>query len=361
MEKQKIKKTNLIEKRNLLNEMRIDTMSFPELRFLTIYLSKINARDLNSRIVRFELTEFQKIVELGRLDVKYLKSVTNKLLQKVVNISDENGGYIGFQLFKECRVFKDNNEVWQIEIDAHDRALPLMFEIKEKYFTYQLWNILNLKSINQIRIYELLKQYEKIGERIIEVSELRLMLGIQENEYSRWNNFKTKVLDACQVALVENTDLKYEYELIRKGVGKGTGRKITHVKFIIKKNKNYENQLSLGEFIDLQSDQEIIDVVDVQEEFEEKEEHEYENNTLALLADACNNEFKNSEIKVIFNLVKNIEVAQTQYGNLIAMADFTKSCYDRMCHYSKINIIHDRFNYLQRIINTELEKLYYKS
>ena len=83
------------------------------------------------------------------------------------------GGYNGFQLFKDCTVDIDDKAEWYIEIDAHDKALPLMFEFKDKYFSYQLWNALRLKSPNQLRMYEILKQYEKIGIRILSIDELK--------------------------------------------------------------------------------------------------------------------------------------------------------------------------------------------
>jgi len=69
-------------------------------------------------------------------------NVTKDLLRQVVSVPNEKDGYSQFQLFKECRVDKNENNELYVEIDAHDKALPLMFEFKEKYFTYELWNAL---------------------------------------------------------------------------------------------------------------------------------------------------------------------------------------------------------------------------
>ena len=43
-----------------------------------------------------------------------------------------------------------------------------MFDFKDRYFKYELWNALRLKAPSQIRMYEILKQYENIGKREIE-------------------------------------------------------------------------------------------------------------------------------------------------------------------------------------------------
>ena len=93
-----IRKKALIEKRYVLNELRRNNMTLQEMRFFSIYLSKINPRDISTRAVRFPLEDFRKIMELGRMNMQHFQAVTNSLLGKVVNVPDERGGYIGFQL-----------------------------------------------------------------------------------------------------------------------------------------------------------------------------------------------------------------------------------------------------------------------
>ncbi|MCM1508257.1 MAG: replication initiation protein [Ruminococcus flavefaciens] len=240
-----LKNEYIVEKNNILNEIRSNHMTLQELRFFSIYLAKINARDISTRRVRFPLSDFQKIMEFGRLNIKQLQSSTNKLLCKVVNVPNERGGYTGFTIFKEVELFKDDNNSWVVEIDAHDKALPLLFDLKKNYFTYKLWNILRLKSANQLRMYELLKQHERQGVLEIKVSELRDYLYIPPNKHTRLERFRVHVLDTCQQALAEKTDLCYTYECGKRGA---YGKWLTIV-FHISKNKNYDNPLKLEEFI----------------------------------------------------------------------------------------------------------------
>ena len=54
--------TAVVQKRNVLNELRATNLTLQELRFFSIYLSKINPRDKSTRIVRFQLADFQKIM-----------------------------------------------------------------------------------------------------------------------------------------------------------------------------------------------------------------------------------------------------------------------------------------------------------
>lgn len=253
----------IVEKRNVLNELRSNNMTVQELRFFSIYLSKIDPYNKDTRCVRFPIEDFQRIMGFGKLNIGQLRASTDSLLCKIVHVPDEDGrGFRAFQLFKECHIFKGKDEKWYVEIDAHDKALPLMFDFKNRYFKYELWNALRLKSPNQVRMYEILKQYEKLGRRELTVSELRELLGISKNEYAYWQNFKVRVLDSCQQALKETTDICYTYE--RGKVGKGG--KWLSVVFHIQKNTEYVDQLTLDEFIEQQPKPEPIPAD--QDEFE---------------------------------------------------------------------------------------------
>lgn len=326
----------IVQKRNVLNEVRSNNMTLQELRFFSIYLAKINSRDISTRKVRFPLSDFQKIMNIGSdMNITHFRYTIRHILQQVVEVPNENGaGYTAFQLFKRAKVEKDEFEEWYVEFDAHDDALPLMFEFKNKYFKYELWNALRLKSANQLRMYEILKQYEKLGERELKVSELRELLGISPNEYPRWNNFKVRILDSCQQALKENTDISFTYE--RGKVGKG-GKWLTII-FHISKNTDYVDQLTLDEFINLQP--EPID-------FTEPEEIDYGGELANLLgSSALDNEFSPEQVRVIQDLV----LRATCTHDRIAMCDYLIDKVHLMNTYKPKN----RYKYLCSMIKNDI-------
>ncbi len=328
--------TAIVEKRNILNAVRSNSMTLQELRFFSIYLSKINPWDKSTRVLRFPLDDFRRIMGLGAGEnITHFKYTIRHILQQVVEVPNEKGtGYTAFQLFKQATVEKDEQGEWYVEFDAHDKALPLMFDFKNRYFKYELWNALRLKSPNQVRMYEILKQYEGLGKRELTITELRELLGIGKKEYSDrtgWSNFKKKVLDSCQQALKETTDICYTYE--RGRVGKG-GKWLTII-FHIKKNEDYVDQLTLDEFIAQQPKPEplALDTMDEHGEFvgqttffdddndnnldPEDEEAEYEDekwarvygsDILAELAESCKYEFDKDQMNVIFGLMRDLPI-----------------------------------------------------
>jgi len=335
-----IKENYIVTKRNILNELRASSMTLQELRFFGIYLAKINPLDVSTRVVRFPIADFQMIMELGsRVKIDYMKNVTNSLLSKIVNVPNERGGYIGFQLFKECVVDKDDAGEWYVEIDAHDRALPLMFEFKNKYFKYPLWNILRLTSSNQIRMYELLKQYERVGECVFTIGKLKELLWIEENEYPRYDNFKRWVLDTCQEALAKNTDICYTYGSYGK---RGAGGKILKLKFTITKNVNYADPLALEEFIELQPEQEADYIIDA-------DPAPLNTSRITLLMRACNGEFTADEIEYLDALIaEHYPGDDDAYRYLSAKYKYLTT--------QKSKIKTSRYGYLRTIVEADMNK-----
>lgn len=239
-----LKKGNKVEKRNDLNEIRTKHMTMQQLRFFAIYLSRINARDESTRRVRFPLADFQKIMGLGRLNIANLKAATDGLLCQIVHLPTKNGGYKSFQLFKECTVDKAPDGEWFVEIDAHDKALPMFFDFKEKYFTYDVGNVLRLGSSNQMRMYEILKQRQTLRQPvIIQLQELRELLGLDDDKYTRYQDFRVRILDKAQKELAEQTDIKFTYEPVKKG------RKIAALAFNIQRNDLKFPQMCIEEYI----------------------------------------------------------------------------------------------------------------
>ena len=345
-----IKKKYVVEKRNVLNEIRSNNMTLQELRFFSIYLAKINARDASTRVVRFTRSEFMKIMEIDFMKMSYLKYVTTSLLCKIVNIPLETGGYKAFQLFKVCTVDKDKNGEWYVEIDAHDESLPLMFEFKEKYFSYELWNALRLKSTNQLRMYEILKQYENTGERIISIQELKELLGLNASDYLRYDNFRARVLDICQKALEMSTDIKFTYEPTGK---KGKGGKIHTLKFNISHNENHVDPLSLENFIDMQ-DTHLYGTDDSPTEIV------FTNEKLSFLAQACNKEFNEAEMTLLYNYLIEIcpyMLSENKYERETKLYDLLKTQYDELNWRAERTEISDRFLYLKKMIESKMNKL----
>ncbi|MBP1534944.1 MAG: replication initiation protein [Ruminococcus sp.] len=335
--------TAIVQKRNMLNELRTTLHSTQELRLFSIYLSKINPYDTNTRVVRFPLTDFQRIMNFGKLNIAQLKASANSVLKSQVFLPKDNGGFKGVNLFETFEVDQDSAGNWYVEINATNAALPLMFDFKDRYFKYELWNALRLKAPSQIRMYEILKQYEYIGKREIEVKELQELLGVN---YTRWDRFKAKVLDSCQQALKDTTDICFTYERGKTGTG---GKWLTII-FHISKNTDYVDQLTLFEFIGGGAtanppDDQQIELCNTKAD-----------DSIAFYSGACNDEFTATEIESLIAVINTMELPQHEMGAAFAKYHYLLEQYTRFKAIAERTAIKNRYSYFYTMLVSERDK-----
>ena len=168
---------------------------------------------------------------------RYLVDVALRLESrqlKVEKINDRGKRkFIPIRLINKPIITEDSKE---LEFYLDKDLLPYITNLKKNFTRYQVENILKLRSGYSIRVYELLKQYEKIGVRKVSVADLRGFLGIADEEYTRFTNFETRVLKRATREINDLTDIKIGYEKIKKG------RKIDSILFTIE-SKQKEDKL----------------------------------------------------------------------------------------------------------------------
>lgn len=230
-----------VKKSNVLNELRNASASLVEYRLFCVYLAHLPLNSENN-IVTFTLADYARIAGLKRPRKEDLEAQAENLVSMTAKIDTPDGGFRKFPLFAEFKLYRQDNQ-WMVSLECNPKIAPMIREQKGKFLRYKLYNTIFLKSYNQQRLYELLKQYERIGERTITLLDLREFLSIGDNEYSVWGDFSQKVLKVSQRALKENTDICFEYEPIKKG------RPVVAVKFIIRKNKGFVDRLLIEQHL----------------------------------------------------------------------------------------------------------------
>lgn len=240
----------LIRKSNKLVEARYK-FDIWEMRVFVKMLTLIRPEDQDFAQYRINSTEI--IHDFGLYDngsiYKSIKEGAEKLLTKQVEIEriDEEGRKkrIKANLISSTESFVDENEGTDIILKFDPELRRHLLDLKEKYLTYDVRNILKLTSVYSIRIYELLKQYEGMideskqgyAKRKFSIDELKKVLGIDDGEYLLYGHFKNKIILKAQKDLESETDIKFEIEEEK------SSRKIVSIIFhIYKNNKNSKKE-----------------------------------------------------------------------------------------------------------------------
>lgn len=229
----------LVVKSNQLIESSYK-LTTQEQRIILLMSSMIKSEDEDFQTYRINISDFIKLMEIkGHSKYKEIKEITKKLLERVLVIKDPVAKTELQASWLSSVKYFDGKGYIQLRFDPELK--PYLLKLKEFFTKYQLKNIIQLKRSYSIRIYELLKQYEKIGERAFNLEKLKKVLGIKPDKYKLYGHFKEKILKPAQKELKQQTDIRFEFK------EKKAGRKVEGLIFLIQSNKKGQKKQDVSD------------------------------------------------------------------------------------------------------------------
>lgn len=206
---------NKIVKSNAIIEAKYK-LSLLEQKLILLMASLINREDTDFKFCRVKIQTF--INFLGIQASEYhgiydnVRRIVKQLASKPVSIEREDGSWLILNWVASAEYIPKEGV---IEFEFSSKLRPYLLELKKSFTTYRLKYVISLNSSYSIRIYELLKQYEKIGSRRFLVDELKQILGVEKG-YKLYADFKRNVLEVARKELPSKSDLIFEYREIKK-------------------------------------------------------------------------------------------------------------------------------------------------
>ena len=229
-----VKNNKLIVKSNYIVEASYK-LSVGEQRVIYILTSMINKDDADFKLYKFTAKQFADIIGTKS------KNIYNQVAQYVEALRDRD-----LTIIKEKSVLKTKwlssaeyfADEGYVELEFSPKLKPYLLMLKERFTKFSVEQMVSFASQYSGRIYELLKQYEKIGERTFKIEDLRSLLGIGFDEYKQYGLIKQRILNKAKKEINFDSDLLIDFEEIK------TGRKVTSIKFYINANrtKNKANE-----------------------------------------------------------------------------------------------------------------------
>jgi len=221
-----VKNNKLIVKSNYIVEASYK-LTLGEQRVIYVLSSMIRSDDKEFKNYRISVSEFVEI--LGTKS----KNMYAQVARYVEGLRDRN-----LTIIKEKSILKTK---WLssaeyfiddgfVELCFDPKLKPYLLMLKERFTKLSVDQMVSFSSQYSGRIYELLKQYEKIGERTFKVDDLRSLLGIGFDEYKQYGLLKQRILNKAKKEINIDSDLLIDFEEIKKG------RKVESIRFILKTN-----------------------------------------------------------------------------------------------------------------------------
>lgn len=230
----KVQKTN-----NLIISAAYYKLTAIEQKIILIVVSLIDPKkDKDLKTYKIKVETIQALLKAEKMKgfKNRLKKITKSILSKPVSfdILDGKGKNITIQGSAWFTICKYIDAIDVVEFHIHKDFKPFLLDLRERYTSYELGYAVRLRSKYSIRMYEILKSYKWKKQPIgIYINELRDMLSIRKSMFTRYSNFKEKVLEKAKKELKEKTDLKFTYK------EKKEGYKINLIMFTIKDNEKF--------------------------------------------------------------------------------------------------------------------------
>ncbi len=206
-------------------------LSTGEQKLIHLMASMIRKNDNDFNSYEFKIKYLAKILEIDLANAyRDISAIAERLLGQVLHIKLETG-WLKTVWISSCE-YHDGKGTISLSFDP--KLKPFLLGMKANFTKYDLLVIIQFKSQHTIRIYQLLKQFIKLGKREFTVIELKEKLGLKKTQYPIFTDFRRFVLDKVKKEFEEKyesgnykCDLTFVLETIKEG------RKITSIRFII--------------------------------------------------------------------------------------------------------------------------------
>jgi len=210
-------------------------LSAREQKIILTMVSMIQPSDDDFIFYEISIREFHEMLGLeSREHYTQIKEIVENLMSKVIEIPQANGDWLMTHWVSTAQYIKGEGA---IRLKFVPELKPYLLQLKNQFTSYRLSNVLSLKSVYSIRLYELMKRWQHLGRWTCLVEDLREKLGATTKTYNLYGNLKNKILIAATNEINEKTDLHITFKEIKKG------RKVDKIEFSIQHFKEKEIRL----------------------------------------------------------------------------------------------------------------------
>jgi plasmid replication initiation protein len=209
------------------------SMTLQQKRVMIWLVSQIKSDDIDFKEHVLNTKELAEICQLsGESVYKQLKDITFSLIEKGIRIIDitdlSDKREIQVSWLSSADYYKG-----QVKLSFSPKLKPYLLQLKDRFTVINALDLMQFKSVHAIRIYELLKQYQGIGKRILTIEEIKQCCGVG-NRLKTYPNFEKRLILIAQREINRKSDIHFDFERIK------CSRKIVAINFIISQNKDYE-------------------------------------------------------------------------------------------------------------------------
>lgn len=221
----------IVYKSNELIQKFKNTFSLQEMKVINFLIANIDSPKYDSDFNEISVSLRELALSIGyKVNPKTGKitgSAYNDIKKCLQNLSNKTSDYFEFvdsdgkkyeTYVRWLNKAKFNHTDHTVILKLDDDLKPYLLNLQKNYTKYELLNIVKMNSKYSVKLYELLKSWEKTrkGIKTFEMSKLQEYLEVPKS-YNDFNLFKNKVLKIALKEINDITDLLISYDTEKKG------------------------------------------------------------------------------------------------------------------------------------------------
>lgn len=222
----------VVKGNEIIQRARYD-LSLSEMKIFSFIISKVKPRDKAFREYEFSMTEYLQVIGAesnGGKNYNNVKRALKQLSDKSFYLMQEDGSERIIRWLYKAEL---NRATGKVKVILDHDLQKFICGLFENFTQYELICTLPMQSAYSIRMYELLKSYAFTKKHMFDLDDLKRMLGCEH--YTRFPDFRRKVLEVVTREINEYTDIEVSWEPLTSGP-----RRVIGVQFYIKSRDVWE-------------------------------------------------------------------------------------------------------------------------
>ena len=225
-------RNEVVRKSNTLVNAMFD-LSLQGQRFLAFSISKLDqftpVQPGQPVEMEIDVPAFAEAFEIApNYAYGLIETLADQLQKKIIQLETTPGTRVKVGLITKQKYQDGQGRVW---IRFDEDLVPHLLGLKEKYTPYRIRDVYQFQRASTWRVYELLKQFKKIGKREFDLEEFKLKVGVA-GAYARIGNLKQRVIDPAVEEINATSDIEVQWSTVKRG------RAVAKLRFYIKSNES---------------------------------------------------------------------------------------------------------------------------
>lgn len=224
---------NVVKSNTLIQKSRYD-LSLQEQKILLRLIQMIEPSDKEFKEYKFSLKDFCDFcgIQISGKNYDDIKKTLLSLAEKKWWLTKDNGDIVTVGWVSKA-IISPKRGIITVRLD--EDLKPYLIQLQDYFTQYSLYYTIAMKSKYSIRLYELLKSYQNLKEKTFNIENIKKQLMAET--YTRWADFKRKVIDIAIKEINLLSDIFVTYDLQKEG------RQYTYINFKIRFKKDINERI----------------------------------------------------------------------------------------------------------------------